>query len=377
MTEIPIANPQVSEAAKEAVCDVLDSSMLADGDVVRSFESEFAEYVGVDHAVATSSGTTALHAMLEAAGIGEGDAVVTTPFSFVASANAIVHAGAKPAFADIDPETYNLDPATVRRVVEERDDVAAILAVHLYGLPAAMDDLRAIADEHDLWLFEDAAQAHGATFDGEPVGSIGDASAFSFYPTKNMTTSEGGMVTTDDGELAERLRRVVDHGRAVEGDHGYEHVEVGYNYRMTNVAAAIGREQLKQLPTWVQERQRTASKLSQELSEIEGVQTPSIPEGRTHAFHQYTIQVPARDRLVETLEECDVGYGVYYPSTIPEQPAFDGVVEDPGDAVASELADRVISLPVHPYVDEDDVTTISNAVRSALADAPEEVSSGA
>jgi len=355
MTDIHIADPQVSADAKAAVADVLDSGMLADGEVVREFEREFADYVGVDHAVATSSGTSALHAMLEAAGIGEGDVVLTTPFSFIASANAVQHAGADVAFADVRPDTFNLDPEAVREVLAERDDVTALMPVHLYGLPADVDAFREIAREYDLHLFEDAAQAHGAEYDGEHVGSLGDAGAFSFYPTKNMTTAEGGIVTTDDDHLAERARRLVDHGRT----EGYEHAEIGYNYRMTNVTAAIGREQLQRLPAWVRARRENAAALTDGLSATDVV-TPTTPDGRTHAFHQYTVRTDRRERLTSELDSMGVGYGVYYPIPIPDQPAYDRPVSCPR---AERLGDRVLSLPVHPGVAEGDVERIVEAVR--------------
>lgn len=356
---IHIANPKISDDAKEAVCDVLDSGMLADGEVVRSFESEFADYVETDHAVATSSGTTALHAMLAAAGIGEGDVVVTSPFSFVASANAVVHAGGEPAFADVDPATYNLDPQAVRETVKDRDDVAAILAVHLYGLPAAMEELRAIADEHDLLLFEDAAQAHGATYSSNPVGSLADAAAFSFYPTKNMTTAEGGVVTTDDADIAAELRRVVDHGRSG----AYTHETVGYNFRMTNVAAAIGREQLSRLPGFVEQRRENAARLTDAFDDYEAIATPIVPDRREHAFHQYTIAVDDRDSVTDALDAASVGYGIYYPETIPGQPAYG---ERRGWPVAEELTDHVLSLPVHPALARPDVDRIANTVATEV-----------
>lgn len=357
MTEIPIANPQISEAAKDAICDVLDSGMLADGEEVREFEDEFAEYVGVDHAIATSSGTTALHAMLEAAGIGEGDVVLTTPFSFIASANAIKHAGAEVAFADVRRDTFNLDPDAVRDVLAERDDVTALMPVHLYGLPADMDAFRSIAREYDLQLFEDAAQAHGAKYDGEMVGSLGDAGAFSFYPTKNMTTAEGGMVTTDDDELAERTRRLIDHGRSDR----YEHLEVGYNYRMTNVAAAIGREQLSRLSGWVERRRENARELTDRLGNTPNIQTPSCPGERSHAYHQYTIRASDRESVIDTLESQAIGYGIYYPQTIPNQPAYENRT-DVKTSVARSVSDQVISLPVHPSVEATDIDSIANAV---------------
>lgn len=352
---IPIANPVVSEKAKAAVEAVLDSGMLADGEIVRAFEDEFAEYVGVEHAIAVSSGTAALHAMLEATGIGEGDAVLTTPFSFISTANAVVHAGAEPVFADIRGGTYNLDPGAAEEVVKKRDDVEAILPVHLYGLPAEMDDFRKLAKKHDLRLFEDAAQAHGATYRGEKVGSLGDAAAFSFYPTKNMTTGEGGMVTTDNEETAERVRQLIDHGRT----EGYEHDFVGYNYRMTNVAAAIGRDQLERLPTWVEKRRENAAMLNEGLEET-SLTTPSQFDIRRHAYHQYTIRTEDRGRMKQRLDDGGVSYGVYYPVPIPHQPAYNHDDRFPNAEKASE---EVISLPVHQGLSENDIRQVIKATR--------------
>lgn len=356
---VPIAAPQISEQAKEAVMDVLDSGMIADGEHVRQFETEFAEYVGVEHAIATSSGTTALHAMLEAAGIGEDDAVITTPFSFVASANAIKHAGAEPVFADVDPETFNLDPEAVREVLERRDDVSALLPVHLYGLPADMDVFRELATEFDLQLFEDAAQAHGATYKGEMVGAIGDAAAFSFYPTKNMTTGEGGMITTDDDEVAERARKVINHGRSG----AYEHEFVGYNYRMTNIEAVIGVDQLDRLPEWVERRRENARQLTDRLKMIDDIRTPTVPSDRTHAFHQYTVVTDDRPAMKSDLEAADVGYGVYYPITIPDQPAYDCEADVP---VARKLAGSVLSIPVNPQVDGENLDRVVQTLGAEL-----------
>jgi len=355
VTDVPIADPQISDAAKAAVRDVLDSGALADGAVVRRFESAFAEYVGVDHAVATSSGTAALHAMLEAAGIGSGDVVLTTPFSFVASANAVEHAGAEVVFADVRPDTFNLDPASVRERLAERGDVTALLPVHLYGLPADMAEFRAIVREHDLHLFEDAAQAHGATYHGDRVGSLSDAGAFSFYPTKNMTTGEGGMITTDDDEIAERARRLVDHGRTGR----YEHAEIGYNYRMTNVAAAIGCDQLERLPDWVRARSEHADRLTATMSRIDGIEPPTVPDGRFHAFHQYTVRAADRATLRATLDDAGIGSAVYYPKTIPEQPAYD---RSAVPEVAQRLSREVLSLPVHPGVSDAAIDRIGEAV---------------
>jgi dTDP-4-amino-4,6-dideoxygalactose transaminase len=359
---IPIANPVVSEAAKAAVDDVLDSGMIADGEEVRAFEREFAEYVGVDHAVATSNGTTALSTMLEAAGIGDSDVVLTSSFSFIASANAIQHAGADVAFADVDRETFNLDPAAVRQTLEQRADVTAIMPVHLYGLPAAMDEFRAIAAEYDCQLFEDAAQAHGATFQDSSVGSLADAAAFSFYPTKNMTTGEGGMITTDDVELAERARRLIDHGRTS----GYEHAVVGYNRRMTNIAAAIGRDQLDRLPGWVKTRREHADLLTDGFADVPGIRVPAVPDGRTHAYHQYTVQTPHRGPLCEALDDDGIGYGIYYPTPIPDQPAYEE--SDPSVPTAESLSETVLSLPVHPQLDAADIEIITDTVARFMRD---------
>ena len=356
---VPIAAPEVSAAAKEAVTDVLDSGMIADGEHVREFEAAFADYVGTDHAVATSSGTTALHAMFEAAGIGEGDVVVTSPFSFISSANAIKHAGAEPVFADVDAETFNLDPEHTRELVERRDDITAIMPVHLYGLAADMDAFRELAAEFDLHLFEDAAQAHGATYDGEMVGSIGDAAAFSFYPTKNMTTGEGGMITTDDDAIAERARQVINHGRSG----SYEHEFVGYNFRMTNMQAAIGHDQLQRLPDWLARRRENAEQLTARLADVPHVETPTRVDGRDHAFHQYTIVTDHRDALQSSLDANGVGYGVYYPMTIPDQPAYG---RDSPVPVARRLTETVLSLPVHPYVTDDDIETVVDAVDAGV-----------
>ena len=355
---IPLANPVFGAAEADAVQQVLDSGMVADGPEVRRFEQEFADYCGAAHAVATSNGTTALHAALKALGIGDGDRVVTTPLSFVASANTIRLAGAEPVFADIDPATYNLDPAATRRAVREAD-ADAILAVHLYGLPADMDALTEIADDAGIPLIEDAAQAHGATYGGEPVGTFGDAAAFSFYPTKNMTTGEGGMVVTDQEPVADRAASFCNHGRTDEG--GYAHERVGHNFRMTSLAAAIGRVQLDRLPDWVAARRANARRLTEGLAGVDAVTTPHEPDDRRHAYHQYTVRTPDRDRLQEGLAEAGVDSGVYYPTPIHQLAAYDGF--DVRAPAAETAAESVVSLPVHPALSDDDIERIVEATR--------------
>jgi len=357
---IPIADPVFEEAEIEAVREVLESGMVADGPEVRRFESEFANYCGANHAVAVANGTAALHAALEALGIGEGDRVVTTPFSFVASANAIRLAGATPVFADIDPETYTLDPAATREAVREHD-APAILAVHLYGLPADLDALTSIAETEDVLLVEDAAQAHGARYDGRPVGTFGDAGTFSFYPTKNMTTGEGGMVVTDDEAVADRAASYVNHGRTGAGS--YSHEQLGHNYRMTSMAAAIGRVQLERLPDWVRTRRENAEQLSPVLGDVPGVETPVEPDGRRHAYHQYTIRTPRREALADRLDAAGVDTAVYYPTPIHRLGAYEHV--DQRFPVAERAAQEVLSLPVHPGLSDEDVETIAGAVGRA------------
>jgi len=351
---IPIADPVFENAEIESVREVLESGMVADGPEVRRFESEFANYCGANHAVAVANGTAALHAALEALGIGEGDRVVTTPFSFVASANAIRLAGATPVFADIDPETYTLDPAATREAVREHD-AAAILAVHLYGLPADLDALTSIAEEEDVLLVEDAAQAHGARYDGEPVGSFGDAACYSFYATKNATTGEGGAVVSDSEEVVRRTREFVDHGRDGDGHHR----RLGHNFRMTNVQAAIGVGQLERLAELTAARRRNAGILNH-LITADRVVLPTTPPERRHVYHQYTVRHPERDALKDHLEAAGVGAGVYYPRPIPDEPAYEHVDEE--FPVAQRLCEEVVSVPIHPGLSNEDLQTIAGAI---------------
>jgi dTDP-4-amino-4,6-dideoxygalactose transaminase len=351
---IPIAEPDVGTEEEERVVSVLESGRLVAGEEVREFEREFAEFCGADHAVATANGTAALHAALVALDVGDGDRVVTSPFSFVATANAIRHAGAEPVFADIDPETYNLDPAAVERTVETTD-ADAILAVHLFGLPADVAALRDVADDHDLLLVEDAAQAHGAQYRGQRVGAFGDAACFSFYPTKNMTTGEGGMVTTTREDVAERARKFVNHGRTDR----YTHETVGHNFRMPEMAAAIGRAQLGKLPEYTRARRSNAAVLDETLT-VADVGTPTEPDRRHHVYHQYTIRCPDRDGLRSYLKDNGINTRVYYPTPIHEQPAYESV--DCSAPVAKQAAREVLSLPVHPGVDREDLRRIATQV---------------
>ncbi|QIO24364.1 DegT/DnrJ/EryC1/StrS family aminotransferase [Haloarcula sp. JP-L23] len=354
-TGMSIAAPDVGEAELRRIRSVLQSGQLSGGDEVDAFGDEFATYCTVAYGVPTSNGTTALHAALEALGVGDGDTVVTTPFSFVATANAIRHVGATPVFADVDPQTYNLDPASVETTAEAVDGVDAILAVHLYGCPAPMAELRAIADRHDAVLIEDAAQAHGATYRGDPVGSLGDAACFSFYPTKNMTTGEGGMVVTDDGAVADRLWQFIDHGRDGDGNH----TTVGHNFRMTDVCAAIGRVQLEKLDEYVAARRDHAAAFDDAVEDTDLV-APVEPDDCRHSYHQYTVRCADRDALRAHLDDYGVPSTVYYPTPIHEEPAYDDV--DASLPEAERAAEEVLSLPVHPGLSSRDVRAITLAL---------------
>lgn len=356
VTSISIADPVLGMAERERVLDVLDSGMLADGPVVREFEAEFADFVNADYAVATSNGTTALHAALEGLGIGPGDRVVTTPFTFIATANAATFTGADVGFVDIDPVTYNLDPDALEAHLRDGGQVDAVIAVHLYGLPADMPRLRELADEYDFLLVEDAAQAHGATVGREPVGALGDVGCFSFYPTKNMTTSEGGMITTNRSDVAERAARFVDHGRR----EGYVHDVVGHNFRMTSIQAAIGLAQLGRIDAFTAARQRNAARLTARLDDVPGIETPVTPSGRTHVFHQYTVRATDRDGLHDHLAADGIASKVYYPLPLHRQPVYEHLAAKMPEADAA--AASVLSLPVHPALSEADVDRIALAV---------------
>ncbi|WP_394739807.1 DegT/DnrJ/EryC1/StrS family aminotransferase [Natronococcus roseus] len=359
---IPIADPELGPDAIDRVREVLESGALADGPEVRAFEREFATFCGADRAVATSNGTTALVTALEALGLEDGDAVVTSPFSFVASANAIRLAGGTPVFADIDPETYALDPEAVERVLRDREDVVGLLPVHLYGLPAPMPALVDLADDHDLFVLEDACQAHGAKYGGDRVGTLGDAACFSFYPTKNMTTAEGGMITTDREDVAERAARYVNHGRGETGTGGYDHLELGHNFRLTGVAAAIGRVQLERLPSFNRARREHAAAYDEAFAELP-LETPTEPPRYQHVYHQYTVRTTDRDALAESLADRSIDTGIYYDRPIHRQPAYESVSTAAATFPEAErAADEVLSVPVHPSLSADDRRTVVEAV---------------
>ncbi|MBI2668810.1 DegT/DnrJ/EryC1/StrS family aminotransferase [Candidatus Woesearchaeota archaeon] len=365
---IPIARPLLGEEEKSAVLGVLSSGMLAQGKKVAEFEQRFAEFIGVQHAIATSNGTTALHAALLAHNVGLGDEVITTPFSFIATANAIKMTGATPVFVDINEKTFNINPDLIEKAITSK--TKAILPVHLFGLPADTEKISAIAKKHHLAVIEDACQAHGAEVAGKKVGSFGTG-CFSFYATKNMTTGEGGMITTNDDAVAQQCGKLISHG----SERKYYHDFIGYNYRMTDIAAAIGIEQLKKLPLFNAKRKGNAQFLAQYLQHIQGIVVPEmavVPEinpasNLTHVFHQYTIRVTpefpfSRDQLLQNLTENNIGTAIFYPVPIHQQKAYPEYhhLRFP---VAEMAAAQVLSLPVHPGVSEEDLLFITRFIQ--------------
>ena len=365
---VNMVKTQIGDEEINAVLEVLRSGMLAQGPKVAEFEKAFAEYIGVKHAIAVSSGTTALHIALLACGIKGGDEVITTPFSFIASANCALYAGALPVFADIDPRTYNISVADVARALNAavQHRVKAIVPVHLYGLPAAMDDIVWLAKRRNLMVIEDAAQAHGAEINGRKAGSFGDAACFSLYATKNMMTGEGGMITTNRDDVADASRMLRQHGMRVR----YQHEMLGYNFRMTDIAGAIGIAQLAKLEGFNRRRIENAAYLSERLTLFGhggryGV--PYVPKGYRHVFHQYTIRLPEkmdREALRARLKEAGFASEVYYPIPIHLQATFLGEHGKGLFPVSEEAAQRVLSLPIHPAVEMEDLDRMAEVLLS-------------
>ncbi len=352
---IYMARPQMGDEEKQAVLEVLDSGGLAHGPRVHAFEEAFAQMCGVKHAIATDHGTNALHVALLANGIGPGDEVITTAFTFIASADSILYTGARPVFVDVDPRTFNLNVGMIEVAITAK--TKAILPVHLYGLPCDMGPLLAIAEKYGLAVIEDACQSHGAEYLNRKVGSFGTG-AFSFYATKNMTSGEGGMITTNDSAIDEKCRVLCNHGQR----RRYYHDELGYNYCMTEMQAAIGLAQLRKLEKFNSQRQANAGFLSENLK---GVVVPCIPEGETHVFHQYTVRVPGgkRDGLRAHLQERGVSSEVYYPLPVHQQNVYKTNLGYTDSLPAAESAALdVLSLPVHVGLSASDLETIVAAV---------------
>ena len=349
---ISLSKPAIGDAEREAVLRVLDSGMLAQGPEVAAFEAEFATAVDGRRCVAVNAGTSALHVALAALGIGPGDEVIVPSFTFAATANSVRIVGAESVFVDIDPANFCLSPVAIEAAISDR--TRAIMPVHLYGHPADMTAIAGIAERHNLKVIEDAAQAHLASWNGVPVGAWGDAAAFSFYPTKNMMSGEGGMIVVHDPEVERTCRLLRNQGM----ERRYANEIVGYNLRMTDLHAAIGRAQFSQLCEWTVARQANAAHLS---ANLRGVITPPVAAEANHVYHQYTVRVEGghRDEFATALEARGVGCGVYYPTPVHRLPSFNADIDLPE---TERAAAECLSLPVHPALTDAELDAIVTAV---------------
>ena len=355
---IRIAEPIIGREEEEAVLAALRSGQLAQGARVAQFEEAFAQYLGVRHAVAVSSGTAALIVALQAHGIGAGDEVIVPVFTFAASANAALLVGARPVFVDIRADDYTIDAEQIEATITAR--TRAVVAVHLYGHPCDMTALQEIAQRRKLIVIEDACQALGASWQGRKAGAFATA-CFSFYATKSITTGEGGMVTTDDDAIARRARLLRNQGE----EERYVTELLAYNLRLTAPAAALGLAQLPKLDGWNERRRANAAWLNEHL---EGVVTPVERPGAHHVYQQYTVRVPeARDALRAVLREQEIETAVYYPRPMHRQPLYQELGIGGSFPVAERAAQEVLSLPVHPSLSMDDLERIAAAVNGAMA----------
>lgn len=361
MRDIGIAHIELTESEIEAASDVLRSGYLRQGPKCEAFEEAFAEETGARHALSVANGTAALHLAYEAF-LEPGDEVLVPSFTFIATASAVSLAGGTPVFCDVDPDTFLFDLDDARSKITDR--TRAVAPVHLFGNPCPIGEVQDFAREHDLRIVWDAAQAHGAQFDGRDVGEFGDFVCYSFYPTKNMFVGEGGMICTDDSEMAERLALLRSHGQ----DEKYRHILIGYNYRMTDVEAAIGIEQLGRLDRMLKKRRRNGSLLRDRLGGIDGIRLQEIPNRGKHAYHQFSVVVEEdrfgcdRDSLAARLHERGVSTGVHYPRGLHQQPVFEGDAIGSSCEVTERLSDRILALPVHHGVSRRDAEYVVRSV---------------
>lgn len=340
------------------IAEILDGMHLFLGPNVQAFEQEFALFHEVSHAIGVSDGTAALQLALIACGVGADDEVITASYTFIATAEAIALIGARPVFVDIDPRTYTLDVGQIEGCITPR--TRAIIPVHLYGQPADMDPIMEIAGRHDLWVIEDACQAHGARYKGRRTGGLGHLAAYSFYFSKNLGAyGEAGMVTTGDDELARKVRMLRDHG----SPRRYHHDMVGMNGRLDEIQAAILRAKLPYLKTWNDQRRANATHYTKLLSDVEGMVTPYVANYAEHVFHLYVVQAPRRDELFSYLREHGIGVGIHYPVPCHLQPAFQSSGYSPGDLpVTEQMADEVISLPMYGELTAEQRVYVANAI---------------
>jgi len=364
MLDLVRLHAPIAEELRRAFDDTLASGRFVMGSVVARFEAALAARVGTSHAVGTSSGTDALLALLIALGAGPGDEVITTGYSFFATAGTIARVGAVPVFADIDPATYNLDPAAAAAAVSER--TVGVLPVHLFGQAAEMDPLLELAAARGLWVVEDAAQAIGAVYRGRPAGALGRAAALSFFPAKNLgALGDAGAVLTDDAGLAEEVRVLREHGAATK----YHHEIIGGNFRLDALQAALLEVKLPHLAGWQQGRRRVAASYAERLAGLDGLVLPQEADGRTHVFNQYVVRVTGgrRDALRDSLDRAGIASAVYYPEPLHLQPCFAGLGHCAGDLPEAERAAReTLALPIDPLLAADDQQRICDAIEEAL-----------
>jgi perosamine synthetase len=361
--KIPIAKPNFGKEEIAAVKEVIESGILASGPKTKAFEKAYSEYIGVKQAVAVTNGTIALDMALKALKVGSGDEVLTSAFSFVASGNCILFQNAKPVFVDIDPKTFNIDPLDVAEKITTK--TKALIPVHMFGQPAKMDILKEIAEDNKIALVEDAAQAHGAEYKNQKTGSFGDLGCFSFYATKNMTSGEGGIITSNNQKLADTIRLLINHGQSSK----YHHDTLGYNYRMTDFSAAMGLVQLRKLDKFNEERIENARILSKGIKRFQGLKVPHIDKNVKHVFHQYVIRVEesfpiSRNNLVDCLTKKSIGVAVHYPTPIYRQKLYrDLGYQENLCPNTEETCKKVLSLPVHPLVDKNDIMYILDTLK--------------
>jgi dTDP-4-amino-4,6-dideoxygalactose transaminase len=355
---IPLSKPVITEEMKKKVLEVLDSGRFIKGPRVKEFEEEFARYCGVRYGTAVSSGTAAIYLALRALDIKEGDEVITPSHSFIATAEPILMVGAKPVFVDIG-EDYNLDVDDVKRKITDR--TRDVICVHLYGQMCDMDRLIELTDKHGLYLIEDAAQAHGAEYDGKKAGSFGDLACFSFFPSKNMTVAgDGGMVVTNDGELDAKIKSLRDHGRDYRKEDGkFSSTMLGFNFRMSEISAVIGIEQLRHLDEWIDKRREIANWYNELLEANDEIMRPKEFERRKHAYHLYVIRSEKRDELKEFLFSKGIETGIHYPLAIHQQPIFSGNYNLPK---TERICREVLSLPMYPGLKEEEVEFVCEKV---------------
>ncbi|MBX0294064.1 DegT/DnrJ/EryC1/StrS family aminotransferase [Haloarcula nitratireducens] len=362
MTEqVPFTDVYVDDAIVERVVETIESRRYVKGPRVEELEAQFADTCGVDHAVGVSSGTAALYLTMKAAGIGPGDDVLVPAHTFFATVSPVVELGANPVFVDVDPQTYTMSGTDLAEKAEDAENPEAAVPVHLYGQPAAMDAIHGVADAHDLTVIEDSCQAHGATYRGDPTGSLGDAGCFSFYPSKNMTVAgDGGILVTDDADLARAARELRNHGRDGDGNH----VRIGLNHRMNETSAAAGIEQLSHLADWNAERAAAAERYDERLADVDAVELPVRMDDATHVYHLYVVQVPDREGLRAHLDEQGIQTGVHYDPPVHRTPAMrEALDEIPSLPVTEELSERIVSLPMHPRITGEEIDRVAAEIR--------------